>query len=139
MINTGLSVPINGVRYPMVFVDYRFAYCDAVFGLDERRDDLLAQVEACANKLKKYDYQKIILVKLQMEDPNLILNIADWFNEEDIEVLCVYSDRITVKQYEKLRDKFKHGVINSQYALAEYEKEEESKNKNDDGSYKKSL
>lgn len=127
MINTGLSVPINGVRYPMVFVDYRFAYCDAVFGLDERRDDLLNQVEACANKLKKYDYQKIILVKLQMEDPDLILNIANWFNEEDIEVLCVYSDKITAKQYEKLCNKFEYGVINSWFAMAEYKKEEEIK------------
>jgi len=139
MINTGLSVPINGVRYPMVFVDYRFAYCDAVFGLDDRRNDLMAQVEACANKLKKYDYQKIILVKLHMEDADLILNIANWFNEEDIDVLCVYSDKITIEQYKKLYNKFEYGVINSLFAMVEYKKEEENHNKNDDGSYKKSL
>ena len=139
MINTGLSVPINGVRYPMVFVDYRFANCDAVSGLDDRRNDLLAQVEACANELKKYDYQKVILVKLQMEDPDLILNIARWFDEEDIEVLCVYSDIITIGQYKKLCDKFEHGVINSLYAMAEYKKEKENQNTNDDGSYRKHL
>ncbi len=137
MINTGLSVPIDGIRYPMVFIDYRFAYCDAVFGLDENREDLLEQVEACAKKLKRYDYQKIILVKLQMEDPDLVLKIAEWFEEEDIEVICVYSDRITKNQYEKLCDKFEHGVINSWFALGEYEKEKAIKEKGE--SYKKSL
>ena len=137
MINTGLSVPINGVRFPMVFVDYRFAYCDAVFGLDDRRNDLLEQVSECAKKLKRYDYQKIILVKLKMEDPDLILNIAKWFEEEDIETLCVYSDRIDYTQCEKLYDKFKYGVINSWFAMAEYKKEENMQNNND--SYKKSL
>ena len=136
MINRNLSVPIDGIRYPMVFVDNRFAYCDFVFGLDDKRNDLLKQVSKCAEKLKRYDYQKIVLVKLQMEDPDLILNIAKWFLEEDIETLCIYSDRITNKQYEKLFDKFKYGVINSRFVLSEYEKE---KINNEENNYKKSL
>lgn len=126
MLNTGLSITLNGETLPMVFVDYRFAYSDAACGIDDRRLDLLKQVENCAKKLKREDFRRVALVKLVMGDENLILDIARWFEEEDIEVACIYSNKLTLEQFEKLNPNFEYGVINDWTLLEEMKREKES-------------
>ena len=125
MLNPGLTIVKNGETLTMVFLDYRFAYCDAACGIDETRDTIMQQVEECAKKLKREDIQRVALVRLALSDrdEHLISNIHRWFEEEDIDVVCLYANRLTDAQYNFLEPQFEYGIVNDWDLLAEYNKE----------------
>lgn len=119
---------VNYNQIPLILIDSEFALCDDIPALDEKRGDLLHQIEQLSKILKREDYNQIVLSKIEIDDSKSILYIANLFEEEDIEVVGVYADRVSQKDYDILSNIFKYGVINN-FSL----------NINNQKTYKKSL
>ena len=103
---------INGERVPLIFVGKKDdGRCMNLF-LDETSPDLIQQVENCAKAIKRADYNQIVLAKETIDDPNLILNIINWFLEEDVQVISIFNDNISQDSLEKLEEVLEYGIIN---------------------------
>lgn len=125
-INSFIIVNYNQI--PLILIDSEFALCDDIPALDDKRGDLLHQIEQLSKILKREDHNQIVLSKIEIDDSKSILYIANLFEEEDIEVVGVYADRVSQKDYDILSNIFKYGVINN-FSL----------NINNQKTYKKSL
>ena len=120
MNSIGSLFSIGGELYPLIFVGSKGNNMNLFF--DETSPNLIQQVEECSKLLKRADYNQIVLAKETITDANSILNIVNWFLEEDIEVIGVFNNFISKEALETLEDELEYGVISPLITQSEMDK-----------------
>ena len=105
-------IPINGNKIPLIYLNG--GRKSSVPAINEKSSNLIEEVEKMAKQLKREDYNQLVLTKDEVNDSSLILNIVRYFEEEDVEVIGLWVDKITDEAKETLSEELKYGIITYQ-------------------------
>ena len=80
--------------------------------LGNENNNIISQIETFSKRLKRADYNQVVLVIEDIDEnkKNMITNIIKYFEEEDVIVLAVITDKIAKAAMDNLEQKFIYGI-----------------------------